>query len=213
MSKYTITSEADNDILRSIECRPEWASIQVQAGETLHNGNYCADEFIFDGVSFISREDIQPRLLIQKSGKELAIDIIKQLRGAGNDLPMHDDTMTTKIKAKRLIDQAAGRVRSRFASPGNMIAEEYNQAKRQSIWFLANISEPVPPMIQSWATASSRTPTEAAQNIVNTGLEWEQVLNVTYHLRLIGKAAVDSSTIEEFKEIANSYINQLDQIK
>lgn len=213
MSLFTITENSTNKILRNIQCLDEWSMLQVAVGESLHVGNYPHKDFTYNGVGFnVKQATPSYRTPIHKSGKELAIDIIKQLKNAGNSIEMHDESMNTKRKAKRLIDQAAGRARSRFASPGNMIAEEYNQAKRSSIAFLLDDTQSVPPMVQSWATASNRTPVEAAQNIVDTGIGWEQILNVTYDLRLRGKAAVDSATIETFVSVAENYINQLDAI-
>jgi len=212
MSRYTITSDLDNQIIRTLVCKPEWIELQVKENETCHDGNFPHDEFTYNSVGFERKETLDKKSLIHKSSKELSMNIMKELKHAGIALPMHDESMRSKMQAKRLIDQAAGRARCRFASPGNMIEEEYNQAKRFSIAFLLDDTQSVPPMVQSWATASNRTPVEAAQNIVNTGLVWEQILNVTYDLRIRGKSAVDSATVETFVSVAENYINQLDAI-
>lgn len=212
MSRYSIVNTITNAI-RVIECHPDWITLQLQENEVAYAGHYPSEFFTHDNGLFIEKDATALTHTVDtKSATQLSMLIYKHLRNAGFDLIIHDEHMQTKANAKRLIDQAAGRVRVRWTSPGQLIEEEYNQAKRQSKTYLEDISQTVQPMVKSWAEASNRTYLEAAQHITDTATSWELILDVVYDLRMKGKAAVDTASEEEFKAVAQNYIEQLDAL-
>jgi hypothetical protein len=216
MNKKTTYTILKNDLIdRLIKCRPSDISIQLDEDETAIEGNYSSSEYRYQNGQFIQLTMQEKPFLptVFKPNNEIITDIIKQLYESGFNISMHTETYATKMVMKQAIDQAAGRTRSRFVSPGNMIGEEYEQALRQAIVCVNSSGATVPPMTQTWANALNETPVNAAMNILETAAQWEYILNVTYDIRLSGKAAVDAASLENFRAVALIYINQLDQIQ
>jgi hypothetical protein len=113
-------------------------------------------------------------------------------------------------QAKSDIDVTAGNVRSYFAAYP-LIDEEYSRAYGVAKEWLAEADpKPIAPLaVSSWADASGLTNTEAAESIITSGEQYNQVLDAVRAIRLGGKAAVDvceGSTINETKQV---YLDQL----
>ena len=224
--KFTITSNLNNDILRVITLdnrlldafeadvdtiKSDFLAAQLQPNETAHSGGFPVSHYTFDGTDFtrkVQRDYVPPSL---RNPSELLVMLVQQLLDAGLALPLHRDFIRTKAQAKDLIDQAAGRARARNISQGIAIEEEYNQAKRQSAWFIDNPTATAPSMVKTWSLVSGRTDLDAAIHITGTATGWELMLDEIYHIRLTGKAAVDADLID-FIATAKLYIDQLDAL-
>jgi hypothetical protein len=226
--KFTITNDTTYEIKRVVTLSNRIADAAIEDGtiktvksdflvehleqdETSHEGNYPVRYYAFDGNDFTVKDvpDYMPPEL--RSPEEILMMLVEQMLEAGLVLPLHRDLIRTKKHANDLIDQAAGRVRSRHISQGIAIEEEYNQAKRQSQWFIDNPTGTAPSMVVTWATASNRTNAAAAQHILDTAATWELVLNTVYDIRLTGKAAVDAEPTN-YIATAQTYIDQLDAL-
>lgn len=206
---YTITN-TNNDIVRVIDCHHSLIESQLSANETAHEGDYPLTHYTFDGSVFT--EKVEPITFPKVANKNaLIMHVINDLERYGIYLDLTRETMASKRQVKELIDQAAGAARMRHVSNGLLVDQEYQQAKTQAIAYLADNSV-IPPMIQTWSDVSGMTLADAAQNIIDTANQWETALNTIYDLRLRGKKAVDDATAENFKDVAQSYINQLDAI-
>lgn len=213
--KATYTIIKDGEIDREMKCLPAYIEMQMQEGETYLEGSYPGNQYrLVEGVPVPIQEEAKPFVpSLFKPSQEVLVDLVQQMSDSGLHIPIHTEGTATKKLMKQAIDQAAGRTRSRFVSPGNMIGQEYSQALNQAQVCINTAGETVPPMMQTWAAALNETPMNAAMNILETAAQWEFILNVTYDLRLRGKAAVDAASAEEFEAIGLGYINQLDQIK
>jgi hypothetical protein len=213
MNSYTIVK--DGQIDRVINCKAAYINMQIQVGETCYEGKYPSTDYRFiNGIFMLITEDEKqfiPSLF--KPTQQVLFDLVQQMIDSGLHIPIHTETGATKKIMKQAIDQAAGRTRARFVSPGIMIGEEYEQALRQAIICANSQGETIPQMMQTWANALNTTPLNAAMNILETAAQWEYILNTTYELRLSGKAAVDAASQDDFKTVALIYINQLDQIR
>tara|TARA_B100000700_G_scaffold15695_1_gene15460 strand:+ start:7658 stop:8254 length:597 start_codon:yes stop_codon:yes gene_type:complete len=113
------------------------------------------------------------------------------------------------------IDQAAGQARARFASPGQMIDEEYRQAlEAVKAWRAAGSpADAIPPEIQSGADYSGITVEEAAVEIEQTAEQWDSVIAQIRNLRLAGKRAVKDAADDQIEAVAQGYLDQLGAIK
>ena len=110
------------------------------------------------------------------------------------------------------IDAAAGAARAAFVSNGELVEQEYQLAKREAQeWLDAGAdTTSVPTCVQDHVDAFGVTATEAANEIVTTGEQWEQAMRDIRTLRLAGKAAVrNADTIEGAEQAANDAIAQL----
>ncbi|WP_417545688.1 hypothetical protein [Marinobacter sp.] len=116
-----------------------------------------------------------------------------------------------RANAKARVDEAAGKARERFVSPGDLIDQEYLAAETAAQEFKAAgyPSSGVPPEVQSWADAASITAIEAADDIIATGQNWRGVLSQVRAVRLAGKAAVDAAAAGDIETTAQTYIDQL----
>ncbi|MGM0535540.1 MAG: hypothetical protein ACQER5_05635 [Pseudomonadota bacterium] len=137
------------------------------------------------------------------------------------------DPLNTSIPASALvlalhaqlggdIDTAAGKARNAFVSPGELIEQEYQLAKREAQeWLDAGADESdVPTCVQDHADTFAVTVTEAANEIVTTGEAWEQAMRDIRTLRLKGKAAVRAAdTIEGAEQAAKDAIAELNAIR
>lgn len=110
------------------------------------------------------------------------------------------------------IDTTAGQARLRYVSAGQLIEEEYRQAKfAVQAWRAAgNPADAVPPEIISGAEYSNITHEQAAVEIEQTAEKWEGVLSAIRDLRLGGKAAVKAASDGEIESVAAGYIEQLE---
>lgn len=121
-----------------------------------------------------------------------------------------------RLRAKRLIDDAAGNARARYVSAGQLVEEEYRLALQQTqAWRDAGSpADQVPPAIQAWADAAGITAEQAATSIEQTTAAWESVLLQIRQIRLAGKAAVDAAgDADDFAAIAQPFIAQLDAMQ
>ncbi|MEL7611328.1 hypothetical protein AAGW18_02390 [Vreelandella titanicae] len=114
------------------------------------------------------------------------------------------------------IDNAAGRARAAFVSPGSYIDQEYLLAKQEaSEWLAGGKDETAIPSSVSDHMAMFEVSAEAAaQEIVATAEQWETALRDIRNLRLGGKAAVQrADTIEAAEEAAQQAIEQLNRYR
>ncbi|MGM0985420.1 MAG: hypothetical protein ACQEXI_00320 [Pseudomonadota bacterium] len=116
----------------------------------------------------------------------------------------------------RSIDTAAGKARNAFVSPGELIEQEYQLAKREAKeWLDAGADESdVPTCVKDHADSFDVSVSEAANEIVTTGEAWEQAMRDIRTLRLKGKAAVRAAdTIEGAEQAAQAAIAELNAIR
>ena len=100
--------------------------------------------------------------------------------------------------AKGEIDQHAGITRQRFASPGDLLAAEYELAEVQATAYIdGGYSGDVPGAVQSHVDALGGTANEAADSIVATAAMFRALLEAIRTIRLTGKAAVEAATTQE----------------
>lgn len=192
MNTYEIKN-AEGKVVRKVTVDEQYIDMQVQEGETyelveVHERPSRAD-------SFQKHIDI--------FAKEL------ETVGVGTKLQLN-----TKEAARNAIDLAAGRARIRHVSQGALIAEEYNQAKQQvRQWREAGSPiEDVPAMIAARAQSLNVTPDQAALDIEQASEDYEALFNATFSIRLEGKKAVTDAAPEDFQQVAQNYINQLDAL-
>lgn len=116
--------------------------------------------------------------------------------------------------AKGKIDQAAGRARARYVSPGDLVDQEYMAAEAAAKEY-RDAGYPVdqaPPEVQTWADATGNTTQWAADDIIATGAQWRAVLRAIRTIRLEGKAAVDAAAGDAIETTAAQYVAQLDSM-
>ncbi|MFC4699395.1 hypothetical protein ACFO4O_04380 [Glaciecola siphonariae] len=224
--KFTVTDDLTNKIvghirlsawqLRAAEDEPAFISAFIESETTLsqtaHKGYYPNNQYSFDGVDFNEIEHTRPTL--SKEPRDLLVTLVKQLLDAGYSLPLHVDFIRNKKQARDLIDQAAGRARMRFVSQGLLIDQEYLIAEQEAKEWIAAGSDVnnVPETLDSWVAASGMTETAAASNITSTSAQFRGAIKSIRRIRLTGKKAVTDASLETFKAIAQTYINQLDAL-
>ncbi|MGQ8367146.1 hypothetical protein [Glaciecola sp. 1036] len=206
MGYITITDDQTNEIVKTMWCKPQWQSSQVKSGQTIHPGYFPKRRYTYNGDVFL---EVETTLSVSNLPKMNVL--LRELYKAGLQLPSNFPDISSKDVAKSLIDQAAGRARARYVSPGLKIDQEYTQLLSQAKDYLQDQTE-VPPMIQTWADVSSVTPLQAAQNVLDTAIAWETILNTIYDVRHRGKKAVQDSDLSSFQTVAQSYIDQLEAI-
>nr|WP_136252883.1 hypothetical protein [Ningiella ruwaisensis] len=216
---YTITNP-HNRIMRTVS----WREIDLEnipddfpllEGEVLHVGYYPRSQYSYNGTDFVPLSPQENKPLIEHTEKQILIKVLRDLRASGYALPLHIDEVQTKAQAKELIDQAASRACERFVSKGKFTIVEYQLTQQQvKAWRDADSpTDAVPEMLQSWFDNSTFTTVEdAAQNIEQTAQQFETVIQATRRLRLAGKKAVETATLDDFIAVAESYINQFDAI-
>lgn len=114
------------------------------------------------------------------------------------------------------IDTAAGKARSAFVSPGELVEQEYHLAKQESqAWLDGGKDETAIPSSVSDHMAMFGVGAEAAATeIVATAEQWEQALATIRSARLGGKAAVRSAeTVEAAEQAAKAAIAELNAIR
>lgn len=113
--------------------------------------------------------------------------------------------------AKDSLDQAAGRARMRFVSPGDLVDQEYREAEAAAKAYKdAGYTGIVPVAVQCWADATGQTAAWAADDILAAGQQLRDVLASIRAKRLAGKAAVDAALDADIESTAAQYIAQLD---
>lgn len=122
---------------------------------------------------------------------------------------------TRRARQLTAIDTAAGAARLRYVSAGQLIEEEYRQAKfAVQTWRAAGSpADDVPPEIVSGAEYSDITNEAAAVEIEQTAARWEGVLSAIRDLRLGGKAAVKAAADDAIESTAQGYIVQLEAME
>lgn len=208
MSNFiTITDDATNAILKTMQCWPEYQSLQASAGQTIHQGRYPKAEHTYDGAAFTQVSNEQKETPEQK-----IIQLDRALKTAGLHTELAVKSMSTKQQCKDLIDLAADKAKLRYVSKGILTPEEYTRVEKQSREYLADTSQTIPPMVQTVCDVYNLTGPLAAQFIVDTADAWDNVIYDTYDLRLKGKKAVDDATTATFKTVAQNYIDQLNAL-
>lgn len=113
------------------------------------------------------------------------------MRKVAGDIPLDE----IKTKLCNLVDLKVDEYRSRYPAPGRYISDEYSLAYRQAYEYLHEYEGgPVPPCVTSWAAASGMSGAEAAQDIVETGNLYNEILERTRDIRLRAKAAIQAAT-------------------
>jgi hypothetical protein len=102
------------------------------------------------------------------------------------------------------VDQAAGKARSAFVSPGSYIDQEYLLAKQEAQAWLDGGKDlnAIPSSVEDHMAMFDVDAETAAQEIVATAAQWEQALTQIRRARLGGKAAVRNAETIEAKEAA-----------
>ena len=213
MIHYTITQ--GTEIVGVIEAgKREYAELQINTGQVLHDGRYPPREYTYDLTEFTQKQEIASLPLINRGAREIIVQALNQLSRQGFGIPFDTSTIKSKSHAKKLIDQAAGRARFRLVSEGVFIDQEYIIAEQQiAKWRLdgSNASELPECLSQAWLTASNQTAEQAATDLETMAQAWKSTLMQIRALRLTGKAAVNAAT-NEYKAVALGYIEQLDAI-
>jgi hypothetical protein len=97
-------------------------------------------------------------------------------------------------EAQQAIDLAAGRARARYASRGEHVAAEYEQAEAAAkVYQAAGYAGEAPAAVHAWAEATGMTAQAAAENILATASAWRAKLDEIRRIRLVGKAAVTAA--------------------
>lgn len=129
----------------------------------------------------------------------------------GNPL-LEEAPPASKDHVKNLIDFAAGKARLRFVSSGELVEQEYRLALHKSVeWIASGMSGTPHESISDWAVVAGLTNEEAAQSIIDTSEQYEQLLTLIRRIRLEGKAAVDNA-ITDFDIVAKPFFDQLEAI-
>ena len=130
--------------------------------------------------------------------------------------PVAEVAPAARLRAKVAIDTAAGSARARYVSAGELVEQEYLQAKRSvEEWRAAGSpAGSVPEDIMVWADASGMSAEQAAQEIEATAAGWAQVITAIRQIRLTGKAAIDAAAdAADYTATAQPYIDQLDAMQ
>lgn len=130
--------------------------------------------------------------------------------------PLSEVAPAARLAAKVRIDRAAGKARARYVSAGELVEQEYLQAKRATEAWRADGSPAgdIPADIQVWADAAGMTAEQAAQDIEATAAGWAQVLTAIRQIRLSGKSAIDAAPdATDYSDTAAPYIAQLDALQ
>ncbi|WP_416305222.1 hypothetical protein [Neptunicella sp. SCSIO 80796] len=193
---------------------------ELTEGETFVAGAYPKDLFKFvDGEpeELTEQEAAALRPNIRPPAPDVLLDnALMDIKSAGlatlATLPPVD-AMWTAADAKNAIDQAAGRARFRVVSQGTLIDQEYALlACRIKDWRTAgSIAGNVPAMLQNYATNTSQTAENAAQQIEIQVSAFEAFLETTHNIRHAGKAAIDAAETD-FCAAAAPYISELDSL-
>jgi phage repressor protein C with HTH and peptisase S24 domain len=220
LSKYLVR-EAEDTESDDPETTPletlinEFLVVELGEGETAHVGRFEGRFYTFDGTEFTEKDepDYQPPEL--RGFREILMLITQQLKDAGYFLPLHKDLIQTKSDAKELIDQAASQACERFVSRGKFTVIEYQFVEQEVKQWRADGSliENVPEMLQSWFdTGGFSTVEETALNIEQAAINFRTIIQSTRRIRLQAKKSVDDATVEDYKSVAEGYINQLGDI-
>lgn len=129
-------------------------------------------------------------------------------------IPWTDERITQeKAAAKVAIDVAADAKRLTYVSPGVYTQQEYMKANTDAKAWLLNTANACPSSVAVWAQAKGWTNQQAADNIVATAAQFDQVLDAIRSIRLLGKAAVEASItgaqVESAKVAVNAQLAQL----
>jgi hypothetical protein len=214
-----VVVKADKNIDDVIYTAYQQVLDEIVEGETWLTGAYSKDFYkLVEGqpVELTDTELSAPRIKPNKPGADALVDILAaDLKTAGiatvSTLPPNADW--TKDDAINAINQAAGRVRTRNVSPGNLLVMEYERLIIEVRYWIAagRDANNVPRMLNSYATNYGHTPSAAADIIVAASDAYDDLLYVTYDKRHEGAAAVDAAQID-FAGVAQPFINYLDCI-
>jgi len=157
----------------------------------------------------ITDDEYLQMLMAQSSNMGFSLD--------QNNKVVISDKETNSIsssEAKKSIDFAAGNARVRFIADGYLIEQEYALVEQEVIaWRDAGSPiEAVPQSISAWSTATGMTVEQAAQGIEAAAQSLKGVLLSIRTIRLAGKSAIDNAS-ENFADVAQPFIDQLDQIR
>ncbi|AGH44547.1 hypothetical protein [Paraglaciecola psychrophila] len=211
IKNFTVLRE-DNSI-RNISCPENEIGNQIETGEVISDKFYSNELYKYDGFDFILKSEDEKVLskTLAKRVSELEIQLLQ----AGIALQNHRETYKSMSRnaCVDLINQAAGRARTRAVSQGNLLVMEYERLIIQvNTWIAAGRdSADVPGMLNSYATHSGMTATNAADYIVAASDAYDTLLANTYDKRHQGAAAVNAAT-EDYAVVAQTYIDYLDTL-
>jgi hypothetical protein len=117
----------------------------------------------------------------------------------------------TKDDAVEAIYQVAGTARARNIAPGYLIEQEYQRLIVLVDKWITQGSDvnQVPAMLQSYATHSHQTLSDAANTIVQASLDYDDLLARIYDKRHEAMAVINTAT-DNFYDVAKPFINQLE---
>jgi hypothetical protein len=192
----------------------------LQTGETYIEGAYPPDLFkLVNGVvTELDNAELadlgQQRRAAKLQPARGIKSMVHGLKVAGyhteKSLPATDWTQADALLAIAL---AAGRVRTRSVTPGNLLVMEYERLIIEVRPWIAigRDANNVPRMLNSYATNYGHTASEAADIIVAASDAYDDLLFNTYDIRHAGAAAVLAAS-EDFASVAQPFINQLDAL-
>jgi hypothetical protein len=211
IKKFTVV-RTDNSI-RNISCPEDEIDNQLETGDIISDTFYSNELYKYDGVDFILKTEDEK--ILNKTLAERVSELETQLLQAGVALQNHRETYKnlSRVACVDLINQAAGRARTRAVSQGNLLVMEYERLIIQvNTWIAAGRdSADVPGMLNSYATHSGMTATVAADFIVSASDAYDTLLAVTYDKRHEGAAAVKATTGNHVA-VAQPYIDYLDAL-
>lgn len=216
MERYTIT---ENEKFRRIVRAESIESVALEVGQVAHLGAFKSSTHKFENGSIVEKTaaDIaadEAKIQQRNPVNRLQGRVTSNLKKAGylTNLGLPASDTWTRDDAREAIDLAAGNARSRFVSFGNLTVEEYVRVLAQSREYLTDTAQTVPRMLTTVMFVYEETAIVAATRIVNTSDAWDDILFQTYDTRLRGKKAVTLASDSEYKQIAISYINLLNNI-
>lgn len=164
---------------------------------------------VFDGSAWALVADYRGTVYWMADRSRHEIDTLGVEPPAG---ALFEEPPRTVEELHGAIDEAAGRARNRFVSPGLLIDQEYREAEAAANQWQAD-GEPsaaVPDEVQAWADAAGMSASAAAADILQTGADWRSVLRQVRRARLEGKSATAAAIASDREAIAQTYIDQLD---
>ncbi|MFW8589811.1 hypothetical protein ACOI22_03315 [Glaciecola sp. 2405UD65-10] len=210
--KITITDDATNEIVKTMYCPAKWHTSQVKEGQTLHKGNYPKDVYTYNGTTF---DLINNDVINKQTDRTLINSLSRSMRKAGLNTEHHITNLNTRLNCYNAIDQAAGRARMRLVSQGLLIDLEYTEVANQvQAWRNAGSIEADAPRAinDDWRIEKGQTIEQAAQDVENIKAVWDDALMQIRNLRLKGKSAIDNAQPSQFNQVAEQYINELENL-
>jgi hypothetical protein len=210
-----VVSTRDREINGVFTTAREQFEALLQEGETYIDGGYSRTEYkLVDGqpVELSAEERTQPPK--PPSASKLMMMLAKDVKKSGISTTMTIENNLdnwTKDDAVEAIYQVAGRARARNIAPGYLIEQEYQRLIVLVDKWITQGSDvnQVPAMLQSYATHSHQTLSDAANTIVQASLDYDDLLARIYDKRHEAMAVINTAT-DNFYDVAKPFINQLE---